>query len=168
MKELIVYYSRSGENYVNNKIVNLKIGNAKVIASKIKEFTKDDIYEIKSDRAYSNNYKECIKEALEDLNYNKRPKITSSDIDINNYDSFIIVYPNWWSDIPTPVYSFLEKYDFTNKTIIPICTHEGSELGKTVSTIKRLAHKAIVKTGLAIKGSTANTCDTLVKNYLGR
>lgn len=153
--KIIVYYSRSGMNYVNGNIIDLKIGNAKVISENIQKCTNAELYEIISDRNYSNDYHICIKEAKEDLNKNIRPNIISSDVDFNLYDTVFLVYPNWWSDMPVAVISFLEKYDLSNKTINIICTHEGSGFGNSLSTIKRLQPKAKIGSTLDIIGSMA-------------
>lgn len=64
-------------------------------------------------------------------------------------------YPNWWGDMPMAVYTFLESYDFTGKTIVPFCTHEGSGLSGTVSSIKAALPGAEVLDGLAVRGSVA-------------
>ena len=48
------------------------------------------------------------------------------------------------------VYTLLERYDFTGKTILPLCTNEGSGMGSSESNIKKLASGATVKKGLPI------------------
>lgn len=70
MNKLIVFFSRSGENY---GVGNIKIGNAKTIALKIKEYTNADIFEIKRDYEYPKDYKECTSEALKELNAKAYP-----------------------------------------------------------------------------------------------
>lgn len=49
-----------------------------------------------------------------------------------------------------PVFTFLERFDFSGKTIRPFCTHEGSGMGCSVSDIKRICPDAIVEQGLAL------------------
>ncbi|MCD7958909.1 MAG: hypothetical protein LUF89_05310 [Ruminococcus sp.] len=56
--------------------------------------------------------------------------------------------------MPMPVYTFLESHDFSGKTVIPFCTHEGSGLSSTVSSIADLTG-ATVLDGLAVRGSVA-------------
>ena len=60
------------------------------------------------------------------------------------YDIIILGYPNWWADLPMPVYTFLEEYDFGGKTIIPFVTHGGSGFSGTVRTISELQPDALV------------------------
>lgn len=69
------------------------------------------------------------------------------------YDVIFIGYPNWWATIPMGVFTFFEEYDFSGKTIIPFCTHEGSRLGRSERDIKKLCPNSNVLEGLAIRGS---------------
>ena len=55
--------------------------------------------------------------------------------------------------MPMAVFTFLEKYDFTGKTIIPFCTHEGSGLGISVKDIKKLCSQSTILDGMAIRVS---------------
>lgn len=64
--------------------------------------------------------------------------------DFEQYDIILLGYPNWWADLPMPVYSFLESYDFSSKTIIPFITHGGSRASRTVETIAELQPDALV------------------------
>ncbi len=66
-----------------------------------------------------------------------------------------LVFPNWWGDLPMPVYSFLEEYDLADKDIILYVTHEGSGFSGTVDTVKDLQPKANVTEGLSIPAGNA-------------
>ena len=59
-------------------------------------------------------------------------------------------FPNWWYDMPMPLYSFFDEYDFGGKTVIPFCTHDGSRFSGAVETIRQLEPKATVLDGHAI------------------
>ena len=74
---------------------------------------------------------------------------------MEDYDVVFLGYPIWWSDMPMAVYTFLESYDFSGKTIIPSCTHEGSDLSSTDSSIAEICTGADVLDGLEIRGSVA-------------
>ena len=74
---------------------------------------------------------------------------------MEDYDVIFLGYPIWWSDMPMAVYTFLESYDFSGKTIIPFCTHEGSGLSSTDSSIAEICTGADVLDGLEIRGSVA-------------
>ncbi len=77
---------------------------------------------------------------------------------IDEYDTIYLGYPNWWSTMPTIVMTFLESYDFTNKHIYPICSHEGSGMGRSESDLKKLCPNSIVHKGLSIHGSHVDGC----------
>ena len=66
---------------------------------------------------------------LEDTAGNKTiSEIKSKVNNFDNYDTIFIGYPIWWGDLPRIIYTFIEEYDFTGRTIIPFNTHEGSGL----------------------------------------
>ena len=88
------------------------------------------------------------------------------DIDIKEYDTIFVGYPNWWGTMPMPVWTFLEGKDFNNKRILPFCTHEGSGLGKSESDIKKLTSGTEVLKGLAINGSEVNNAEKQIKKWL--
>ena len=64
-----------------------------------------------------------------------------------------------WGTMPMVVYTFLESYDFTGKTIIPFCTNEGSGMGSSVRFIKKLCPGANVDDGTPIHGAEAANAD---------
>lgn len=166
MKSLIVFYSRNGENYINGKIVDTEVGNAFKIANALNRMIDSDLYEIKTVRKYSKIYKECLNEASNDLKNNYRPLVLSPKIDLKKYNKIYLIYPNFWSDMPVPVMSFLESYDFNLKEITPICTHEGSGMGKSEETLKRLAKGAKINKGLAIRGSLADEASEYLRKII--
>ena len=108
----------------------------------------------------------CIEEAKKDLRENARPALTSYPDRIDDYDTVILAYPNYWGTMPMAVFTFLEKYDFSGKTILPLCTNEGSGMGHSESDIKKLVPGAAVKKGLAITGSKAADASGAVKKWL--
>ena len=131
-KVLIAYYSRRGENYVNGSIRNLKLGNTEVVAQKIKALLPDaDVFQIDTTYEYSKSYMTCIEEAKQELHDQARPEVKNPLESIDEYDTIILGYPNWWGTMPMVCYTFLESYDFTGKRIIPFCTNEGSGMGST-------------------------------------
>ena len=91
---------------------------------------------------------------------NARPEIAGTVDNMDDYDTIFIGYPNWWGDMPMIVYNFLESYDLSGKTIVPFCTHGGSGLSNTESTIADITG-GTMKDGFAIPGTTAqNDRDT--------
>ena len=135
----------------------VNVGNTAMMASYIKEYLKADSFEIVPVKAYPTNYKECTEVATEELNSNARPEFKNANsLNIDNYDTIFIGYPIWWGDVPMIINTFLEKYDFSGKTIIPFNTHEGSGNAGTFSSIKSKMSSSKVNTnGLAIRGTEA-------------
>jgi len=165
-KSLIAYFSRKGNNYVGGSIVNLPIGNTEVIAKKIQELTGSDMFEIKTVKSYPEDYTETTNVAKEELSNNSRPELTEIVDDMDSYDVIYIGYPNWYGTMPMAVFTFLESYDFSGKTIIPYFTHEGSGLGQSVRDIKKLCPNSRVLDGLAIKGGSVNRNQNDVSAWL--
>ena len=85
---------------------------------------------------------------------------------IDGYDTIVLAYPNYWGTMPMAVFTFLEHYDFSGKTILPLCTNEGSGMGGSERDIKRTCPGAVVKSGLAITGSTAANSREAIKRWL--
>ena len=164
-KKLVAYFSHKGENYSKGKIVNLKKGNTEIAAEMISSIIDADIFEIIADKKYPIKYDDCIEIAKKELRENSKIKL-KQDIDIKEYDTIFVGYPNWWGTMPMPVWTFLEEKDFTNKKVLPFCTHEGSGLGKSQSDIKKLTGGAEVLKGLAINGSEVNNSEKQIKKWL--
>ena len=159
-KILIAYYSRRGENYVNGSIKKLPLGNTEVVAAKIKALLPEaDMFQIDTVRHYSDSYMTCIEEAKQELREQARPEMKEKLESIDQYDTIILGYPNWWSTMPMVCYTFLESYDFSGKTIIPFCTNEGSGMGSSERFIKKLCPTANVLSGVPIHGAEAANAD---------
>ena len=107
-----------------------------------------------------------FEEAKKDLCNNARPELKAYPDSLDRYDTIILAYPNYWGTMPMAVFTFLERYDFSGKTILPLCTNEGSGMGKSERDIEKLAKGANVKKGLPITGSNANGCKKSVHRWL--
>lgn len=164
--KLVVFYSRAGENYVNGQIKNLETGNTQIAADMIKKLTGADIFKIEQEKEYSYNYSECTSQAREDQRNNARPKLKNWLESIDRYDVIYLCYPNYWSTMPMAVFTFLEHFDFSNKTIKPLCTHEGSGMGSSVLDIKKLCPTANVEKGLAVYGSSVLKSEKEIKQWI--
>lgn len=163
MKKIIIYFSRADENYIVGYIDK---GNTKVIAEYIKEFTDADIFEIKPKNKYPKDYNRCIEVAKRELQSNDRPEVAEYLGSLDEYDLIYLGYPNWWGDVPMCVYTFLDKYDLTGKTIKTFCTHEGSGLGSTVSKLKKHYPNAIYGKGLEVQGCKVNEVKYKVEDWI--
>ena len=168
-KVLVAYFSRTGENY---GVGVIEKGNTEIIAEMIAAKTGGDLFRMESVNAYPSGYDDCTKVAREEKNANARPELTANVTDFEDYDVIYLGYPIWWSDMPMPVYTFLESYDFSGKTIIPFCTHAGSGLSGTVKSIQTACPGATVRDGFAISGATAQndraSAEKQLSDWLGK
>ncbi len=167
MAKLIAYYSRAGENYFGGAYRRIPVGNTEKVAKMISELTGAELFKIEQAMPYSADYQPCIAEAKRDLQAHARPELVSLPADLDEYDEIYLGYPNYWGTMPMAVYTFLENYDFTGKTIHPFCTHEGSGLSGTENDIRKAAKGAVVAKGLAIHGSSVSSAEPAVKKWLG-
>ena len=151
-KSLVVYFSLAGDQY---NVGIIKEGNTSIIAKFIAEETGSELFELETVKPYpTDSYNNLIKIAKDEL---------KADIDITAYDTIYLGYPNWWGDMPMPVYTFLEAHDWKGKTIIPFCTHEGSGLAGTESRIRSTCKGATVEKGLAVQGKVAQNNKSAAK-----
>ena len=101
--------------------------------------------------AYPFDNHECTSRASEELKNNARPQILDPLESIDEYDTIYLGYPNWWGDMPQPLYTFLEEYDLSGKTIITFNSLGGSGFSNTIKEIKKLQPDATVSNeGLSI------------------
>ena len=150
-KILVAFFSHTGENY---GVGNITKGNTHIVAEMIAEATGGQLFEIVPEKAYPKTYNACVETAKQEKNASARPAV-KGDIRTEDYDVIFIGYPNWWADMPMPVYTFLEKHDWTGKHVIPFCTHEGSGLSSTEQYVANTCKGATTGKGLALKGTTA-------------
>ena len=156
-KILVVYFSRTGENY---NVGNVEVGNTAMVASYIKDYLKADSFEIIPVNKYPDKYQECLDQATKEKNENARPEIQNKITNFDQYDTIFVGYPIWWGDLPMIMHTFFESYDFNGKKVIPFNTHEGSGDAGTYSTVQKDLPKANVTTdGLALDGKTARSDD---------
>jgi flavodoxin len=165
-KCLIAYFSRKGQNYVSGKIVDLKVGNTEVVAKMIQKKTGGDLFHIESVTTYPKDYTESTEVAKNELRTKARPKLTGQVENMKAYDVIFLGFPNWWGTMPMPVYTFLESYDFSDKKIVPFCTHEGSGMGHSEKDIAKACPRSIVLEGLAIHGTRAYSAESEVSSWM--
>lgn len=165
-KILIAYFSRPGNNYAGGSIVSLPVGNTEIAAKNLQDLTGGNLFKIDPANQYSEDYHTCTEEAQKELRANVRPELVAYPESIDGYDAIILAYPNWWGTMPMPVWTFLERYDFSGKTILPLCTNEGSGMGNSETDIKKLCPGADVKHGLAIRGSSVGRADREIEGWI--
>ena len=165
-KTLIAFFSRADENYFGGAMRYIKVGNTEIVCNLIKEMISADTFRIEMKEPYSPVYMTCIEEAKKHLREKARPELVCYPDSLEEYDTVILAYPNYWGTIPMAVATFLERYDFTGKTILPLCTNEGSGMGGSEKTIRQCAPGATVRKGLPITGSYAANSGESVRSWL--
>lgn len=123
---------------------NEKMGNTEYVADVIQQTVGGDLFRIETVEEYPLDHDPLVDQAAEEQDENKRPELLNHVDNFDQYETIILGYPNWWADLPMPVYTFLEEYDFGGKTIIPFVTHGGSGFSGTVRTISDLQPDALV------------------------
>ena len=165
-KTLIAFFSRADENYFGGAMRYVKVGNTEIVCDILKDLIPADSFKIEMKKPYSPVYMTCIEQAKQDLREGARPELISMPESINDYDTVVLAYPNYWGTMPMAVVTFLEHFDFTGKTILPICTNEGSGMGSSERHIRMYAPGADVKKGLSITGSQAANSRPALQRWL--
>lgn len=147
-KILIAYFTWSDNTVVENSdsidvdaetsASVLSPGNAELIANWIAEETGGDLFSIKTQNKYSSDYDECLNQARKERDNNERPALVERVNNIDDYDVIFLGFPNWWYTCPMAVFTFVESYDLSGKTIIPFCTHGTGGLSRTIRDLKNL------------------------------
>lgn len=147
-KILIAYFTWSDNTVVENpnsidvdaetSASVLSPGNAELIANWIAEETGGDLFSIKTQNKYSSDYDECLNQARKERDNNERPALVGRVNNIDDYDVIFLGFPNWWYTCPMAVFTFVESYDLSGKTIIPFCTHGTGGLSRTIRDLKKL------------------------------
>lgn len=165
-KTLIAFFSRADENYFGGSMRYVEVGNTEIVVGKINELIKADTFKIEMRSPYSADYMTCIDEAKKDLRANARPELVALPDSIDDYDTIILAYPNYWGTVPMAVFTFLDSFDFSGKTILPLCTNEGSGMGKSERDIQNACKGAKLRVGLSVTGSTAAGSKPTVEKWL--
>ena len=149
---LVLYFSMSG--------------NTEAVANFIHDEVGGDIVKIETKKIYPDDYNDLLDIAQEEQSENARPELSTTIDNLDEYDTIFLGYPIWWGDMPMAVYSFLDNYDLSGKTIVPFVTSGGSGLSGTPSNIKNEEPNATVTEGLAINGDNARNSKDDVLEWL--
>lgn len=164
---LVAYFSRADENY---NVGTIDKGNTQIVAEYIASEVGADSFHIETVTPYPADYDDCCDVAKQELADKARPEIQDGVENMEQYDIVFLGYPIWWGDMPMAVYTFLERYDWNGKTVIPFNTHEGSGQANTVATIKGICEGADVMSGFSVRGSVTQndgaSARTIVQNWL--
>lgn len=141
-------------------------GNTEYVALLIQQATKGDLFAIKTVQQYPGSHKELIDYAKKENETNARPKLLSRINDLNKYDIVFVGFPNWWYDMPMPLYTFFDMHDFSGKTIVPFCTHGGSRFSQAIKTIAELEKDAKMLDGYSVSRSNLAAAEDEVNKWL--
>ena len=145
-------------------------GHGQQMARWIAEETGGELFRIVPAEAYGEDFNSCADRAKKELDEGTRPAL-SEHIDAETmaqYDVIYLGFPIWWYDLPMPVWTFLEEYDLSGKTIIPFFSHNGSRGGaNSLNHISELAKGATVLTdeALSISGNSVQSAESEVRNW---
>lgn len=138
------------------------VGDTQLMAQTAVEATGGDYFEILCETPYPGDEDETYAQAKQEQLDQARPQLATHVENMDDYSTIVLIYPNWWGGLPMPVASFLEEYDFSKKTIIPVCCYEAEDSGAGTSRdeIARLC-KAYVTAGYNLRGNAAATSGTV-------
>lgn len=156
-KALVVYFSVPETDGVDASsgasrlVADGKLqGNTEYVATVISEATGGDLFEIKTVHTYPGTHKELIDAAKKESDEDARPALATHIKNLDEYDVVFVGFPNWWYDMPQPLYTFFDEYDFSGKTVVPFCTHGGSRFSDAIKTIREMEQGTTVLDGYAI------------------
>ena len=144
------------------------MGNVEYAASLVKQKTGADVFRIETAEPYPAKYSDTTDKAKTEQNEKARPKLKAHLDNVGDYDIIYLGYPNWWGDLPMPVYTFLEETDLSGKKVYPFVCHGGSRASSTISTIKKLEPKADVSEDvLTLYWDQISKADKLIEEWIG-
>ena len=152
---LILYYSRRGENYVNGSVMDLTKGNTEIVAEFIQRAVGGDLFRIETVKEYPGDYYESIEEAKTEAKAGVRPQLKKALTSLDGYDTIFVCGPIWWGTYPMAVFTQLEMLNWTGKKVLPLSTHAGSGLARCERDLKKACKGAKIGKGLAVLGADA-------------
>ena len=166
MKNLIIYFSHTGENYMEDGIRNIDKGNTEIVVDELSKLTNASIFKVEPKIPYPYNYHECCNVAKKELDEHKKIELVSKLDNIDQYDVIYIGGPVWYGHYPMALLSALDGLNFNSKIVKPFTTHEGSGLGSTAIDLKNICIGANIKAGMPILGSRASLCGEKLKEWM--
>lgn len=143
-------------------------GNTGLAADMIAEATGGDLFPILTAEQYPDNYDDTIDVGQTEQVANARPELSSQLDNLDSYDTVFLGFPNWWGDMPMAVYSFLDEYDLSGKTIVPFVTSGGSGFSGTIRAIENAEPDAAVLEDLSLRDSRSSQAADDVTDWLAR
>ena len=141
-------------------------GNTEQVAQIIQQETGGDLFEIAPATAYTDDYNELLDIAQQEQSDNARPELAGQVENWEQYDTIFVGYPIWWSDAPMAVYTFLESYDWSGKTLVPFNTSASGGFGRSLSGLEESAAGASILDGLSFTERTLGDAQSEVTTWL--
>ena len=152
-KNLIIYYSRTGENYWNGSVRNLEKGNTEIVAEYIQNAIGGDLFQVETVKTYATDYYECADQAKVELRKQARPELKKYLDSIDGYDNIFVCGPCWWGTFPMAIFTQLERLNWSGKQVFAVMTHEGSGLADCEKDLRRICKGATFGRGLSVHGA---------------
>ena len=149
---LVAYYSWSG--------------NTEQIADMIAKDTNGTLFAIEPEEAYPSDYNTVVDQAKKEQQEDARPALAAEVENFDDYEVIFLGYPNWWSDVPMLMKTFMEAYDFSGKTVVPFCTHGGGGFGRSLESVKEGCKGATILDGFEVGGSNAANAGADVQAWI--
>ena len=176
-KVLAVYFSRMGNtefpadvDAISSASLLVKDGELKGNAQMLAEWVADEegceVYEILTQDTYPADYRETTDVAKVEQNEDARPVLATQIEDFDQYETFYLVFPNWWGDMPQALYTFFDEYDFAGKRINVFVTHGGSSFSGTIKTMQSLEPDAEIVQGLSVRDSAVLEAESDVREWV--
>lgn len=132
-------------------------GTTERVANAIAEAVDGTLYRITPAKTYTSAdldwRNKNSRSSVEMTDEKSRPELGGETINASEYDIIFLGYPIWWDLCPRPVNTFLDKYSFSGKTVIPFATSGGSSITGSVKQLKKLHPKIGWKEGRLCNGS---------------
>ena len=150
-------------------VVFSRTGHTKSLAEYAADYLDADLFEIEAAVPYTDAdiayYTNCRADQ-EQNDPTARPEIKGEVKNMEQYDTIVLAYPIWHGQAPKIIYTFLESYDFTGKTIIPFCTYASSGIGSSATNLHALAPDAVWKDGRRFAiGTSKETVENWLKTF---
>ena len=141
-------------------------GNTEQVAQIIQQETGGDLFEIAPATPYTDDYNELLDIAQQEQSDNARPELASQVENWEQYDTIFVGYPNWWSDAPMAVYTFVESYDWDGKTLVPFNTSASGGFGRSLSGLEESVFGATILEGISFTERTLGDAQSEVAAWL--
>jgi flavodoxin len=151
---LVAYFSRSG--------------NTRVIAGTLQRELGADLFEIRPERPYPDDYEETVAQATRERDSGFEPPLEAVVTDVAAYDMVFLGLPIWGETAPPVIRSFLRAHDLTGKTLRPFITHGGYGVGSSMAVITVQAPGALIEPPLVMEADQERRTLRQVRDWLAQ